>query len=97
MIFIFKVCEYRAKLSLPHLPDMVFPNNVLMIQGISRPDVKIFFNALDALRMVDAATLPEVQVRFIFSNTTFLTIKCVEALKTCITHRNSCFIRRFGV
>uniref|UniRef100_A0A914S6P6 TIP41-like protein n=1 Tax=Parascaris equorum TaxID=6256 RepID=A0A914S6P6_PAREQ len=47
-----KVCEYRAKLSLPHLPDMVFPNNVLMIQDISRPNVKIFFNALDALRMV---------------------------------------------
>uniref|UniRef100_A0A915A5D5 TIP41-like protein n=1 Tax=Parascaris univalens TaxID=6257 RepID=A0A915A5D5_PARUN len=57
-----KVCEYRAKLSLPHLPDMVFPNNVLMIQDISRPNVKIFFNALDALRMVDAASLPEVQV-----------------------------------
>ncbi|KHN75120.1 TIP41-like protein [Toxocara canis] len=57
-----KVCEYNAKLSLPHLPEMVFPNNVLMIQHSSRPYIKLYFSALDALKMVDATTLPEVQV-----------------------------------
>ncbi|VDM26579.1 unnamed protein product [Toxocara canis] len=59
---LFQVCEYNAKLSLPHLPEMVFPNNVLMIQHSSRPYIKLYFSALDALKMVDATTLPEVQV-----------------------------------
>ncbi|VDK47143.1 unnamed protein product [Anisakis simplex] len=57
-----KVCEYNAILSLPHLPEMVFPNNVLMIQDTTRPNIKLSFNALDALKMVNANTLPDVQV-----------------------------------
>ena len=47
-----KVCEYRRGLTLPHLPDMVFPDNVLRL--VRRDDgVGIEFNALDALKRVD--------------------------------------------
>ena len=40
------------ELSIPHLPDMVFPDNVLRIQ-LSDGSKGIEFNALDALKLVN--------------------------------------------
>ena len=39
------------QLSIPHLPDMVFPDNVLRIQLSNGSGIE--FNALDALRLVN--------------------------------------------
>lgn len=38
------------ELKLPHLPEMVFPNNKLILSHKS--GIKIEFNALDALKLV---------------------------------------------
>lgn len=35
---------------MPHMPDMVFPNNILALKHKQGP--KIEFNALDALKLV---------------------------------------------
>ncbi|XP_018307473.1 TIP41-like protein [Mycetomoellerius zeteki] len=43
-------CVYSNALELPHMPDMVFPNNVLSLKHEDGPLLQ--FNALDALRYV---------------------------------------------
>lgn len=43
-------CMYTHKLELPHLPDMVFPCNILKLTHDS--GCKIEFNALDSLTRV---------------------------------------------
>ncbi|XP_012217884.1 TIP41-like protein [Linepithema humile] len=43
-------CMYSNTLELPHMPDMVFPNNVLSLVHQDGPSLK--FNALDALKYV---------------------------------------------
>ncbi|PAV71203.1 hypothetical protein WR25_26718 [Diploscapter pachys] len=55
-------CRYETELSLPELPEMVFPHNWLKISFANFPNSSIVFNALDALKRVDATTLPEIQV-----------------------------------
>ncbi|KAJ8929504.1 hypothetical protein NQ314_017797 [Rhamnusium bicolor] len=45
------LCLYTNTLELPHLPEMVFPNNKLTLTHTS--GVYIEFNALDALKRVD--------------------------------------------
>lgn len=47
--------RYNRLLSLPHLPDMVFPNNELRLTHNS--GLSISFNALDALQMVAGGKL----------------------------------------
>lgn len=49
-------CLYNRILQLPHVPDMVFPNNSLELKHIS--GCKIEFNALDALKRVSNGKLP---------------------------------------
>nr|CAG4650230.1 EOG090X07SL [Sida crystallina] len=46
------ICQYHRSLTLPHLPDMVFPDNILRIQH-SDSGVGLEFNALDALKLVN--------------------------------------------
>lgn len=48
--------SYTNTLELPHLPEMVFPNNVLYL--IHSSGAQIEFNALDALRKVCNGKLP---------------------------------------
>lgn len=48
--------RYTKTLQLPHLPEMVFPNNVLMLTHASGAQIE--FNALDALRKVCNGKLP---------------------------------------
>lgn len=45
-------CPFRYSniLELPHMPDMVFPNNVLVLKH--QDGALLEFNALDALRYV---------------------------------------------
>ncbi|XP_034952052.1 TIP41-like protein [Chelonus insularis] len=43
-------CVYNKALEMPHMPDMVFPNNILCLQHEN--NAKIEFNALDALKRV---------------------------------------------
>ncbi|XP_011315529.1 TIP41-like protein isoform X2 [Fopius arisanus] len=43
-------CVYNSALEMPHMPDMVFPNNILYLQH--KNGAKIEFNALDALKRV---------------------------------------------
>nr|CAG4644867.1 EOG090X07SL [Leptodora kindtii] len=47
-----KICLYHDGLSLPHLPDMVFPDNVLRIEHATAK-LGLEFNALDALKRVN--------------------------------------------
>ncbi|CAH1159651.1 unnamed protein product [Phaedon cochleariae] len=44
------LCLFEKELQLPHLPEMVFPNNKLTLSHLS--GVSIEFNALGALKMV---------------------------------------------
>lgn len=46
------VCLYNRKLDLPHIPDMVFPKNLISLKHES--GVGIEFTALDALQRVDS-------------------------------------------
>ncbi|XP_011402613.1 PREDICTED: TIP41-like protein isoform X2 [Amphimedon queenslandica] len=46
------VCRYSSELELPWLPEMVFPNNRLIMEHVGGPGFE--FNPLDALKMVDA-------------------------------------------
>ncbi|XP_046672088.1 TIP41-like protein [Homalodisca vitripennis] len=48
-------CRYSRELSLPHMPDMVFPKNELCVQHVS--GVTVSFNALDALKQVNNGKL----------------------------------------
>ncbi|XP_076619023.1 TIP41-like protein [Colletes latitarsis] len=43
-------CIFSHTLDLPHMPDMVFPNNILILKHQNGAD--IHFNALDALKTV---------------------------------------------
>uniref|UniRef100_T1HKF8 TIP41-like protein n=1 Tax=Rhodnius prolixus TaxID=13249 RepID=T1HKF8_RHOPR len=43
-------CIYEKELHIPHLPEMVFPNNSLEI--VHKSGCSIEFNALDALKLV---------------------------------------------
>ncbi|XP_011267888.1 TIP41-like protein [Camponotus floridanus] len=43
-------CVYNNALELPHMPDMVFPNNILTLMHQEGPFLQ--FNALDSLRYV---------------------------------------------
>ncbi|XP_063989529.1 TIP41-like protein [Diachasmimorpha longicaudata] len=43
-------CVYNRALEMPHMPDMVFPNNILYLKH--QNGAKIQFNALDALKRV---------------------------------------------
>uniref|UniRef100_A0A914W1P1 TIP41-like protein n=1 Tax=Plectus sambesii TaxID=2011161 RepID=A0A914W1P1_9BILA len=57
------VCEYGTELKeLPSLPEMIFPNNTLTISRCDDPSVSVSFDALSALRLVDAKHAPEVKV-----------------------------------
>ncbi|KAK6752732.1 hypothetical protein RB195_003880 [Necator americanus] len=55
-------CLFERSLSLPELPEMVFPKNTLTVDFAQFPGCSINFNALDALKMVSDNTLPDVQV-----------------------------------
>ncbi|XP_034245870.1 TIP41-like protein [Thrips palmi] len=48
-------CLYNRKLDLPHIPEMVFPENLLRLEHES--GLGIEFNALDALRRVDSGKM----------------------------------------
>lgn len=50
------LCTYNKTLKLPHLPEMVFPNNILTL--IHPAGGKIEFNTLDALKLVSNGRLP---------------------------------------
>lgn len=52
-IFFFR---YTNALELPHLPEMVFPSNVLILKHNSGAQIE--FSALDALRKVCNRRLP---------------------------------------
>ncbi|GMT10800.1 hypothetical protein PFISCL1PPCAC_2097, partial [Pristionchus fissidentatus] len=56
------VCLYEKELTIPHLPEMIFPRNRLEIRWLSHPDSILSFDALEALKMVDTKNLPGVQV-----------------------------------
>ncbi|XP_075212084.1 TIP41-like protein [Lycorma delicatula] len=43
-------CKFSKEVSLPHLPDMVFPNNLLILKHKSGATIE--FNAMDALKKV---------------------------------------------
>ncbi|XP_014679923.1 PREDICTED: TIP41-like protein [Priapulus caudatus] len=47
-----QLCRYGSALKLPHIPEMVFPYNTLRL--VHDGGFGIEFNALDALRLVDA-------------------------------------------
>uniref|UniRef100_A0A7E4V5V3 TIP41-like protein n=1 Tax=Panagrellus redivivus TaxID=6233 RepID=A0A7E4V5V3_PANRE len=57
-----QVCQYDKDLELPGLPEMIFPNNRLELRSAASKQVLIDFNTLDALKAVDAHTLPNVEV-----------------------------------
>ncbi|KAJ9583590.1 hypothetical protein L9F63_022063 [Diploptera punctata] len=48
-------CLYNRKLELPHMPDMVFGNNSLLLKHDN--GCAIEFNALDALKRVNSGKL----------------------------------------
>ncbi|XP_069684764.1 TIP41-like protein isoform X2 [Periplaneta americana] len=48
-------CLYTRMLELPHMPDMVFPNNQLILKHVSGCSIE--FNALDALKRVSNGRL----------------------------------------
>lgn len=49
-------CKYTKTLELPHLPEMVFPNNILTLKHTNGAQME--FNALDALKRVTNGKLP---------------------------------------
>uniref|UniRef100_A0A0R3S3R2 TIP41-like protein n=1 Tax=Elaeophora elaphi TaxID=1147741 RepID=A0A0R3S3R2_9BILA len=57
-----QVCEYTHMLKLPHLPDMIFPNNSVVITYPDDPELRISFNAFDALKSVDVTSYPDVEI-----------------------------------
>ncbi|KAF2886678.1 hypothetical protein ILUMI_19496 [Ignelater luminosus] len=48
-------CIYTNTLQLPHLPEMVFPNNIMQL--VHSSGVQIEFNALEALKLVSNGKL----------------------------------------
>jgi type 2A phosphatase activator TIP41 len=57
-----QVCLYKNELELPELPEMVFPNNKLIIKMAKSDKILIEFITFDALKRVDTKNLPNVQV-----------------------------------
>ncbi|VDN18162.1 unnamed protein product [Gongylonema pulchrum] len=57
-----QVCEYGRSLELPQLPEMVFPNNSVIIACQDQPQLRIGFNALDALKLVNVVSFPDLEV-----------------------------------
>ncbi|KAL3982967.1 TIP41-like family protein [Acanthocheilonema viteae] len=57
-----QVCEYTHMLKLPHLPDMIFPNNSVVITYPDEPELRISFNTFDALKSVDVTSYPNVEI-----------------------------------
>lgn len=55
-----QVCRFEKDLGLPHLPEMIFPQNRLTLFHRGRRFIE--FNAFDALRRVDNQRLPDVKV-----------------------------------
>ncbi|CAG0883802.1 unnamed protein product [Cyprideis torosa] len=47
-------CRFTAELNLPQLPDMIFPENVLMLEHVSS-GIRLSFTALEALKRVNAS------------------------------------------
>lgn len=45
-------CKFDHSLQLPHLPDMVFPKNILTVTY--KTGIRLEFNALDALKCVES-------------------------------------------
>ena len=56
------MCQYNTELELPQLPEMIFPNNKLVLKVAGKEDFLIEFNTFDALKRVDAKNLPNVEV-----------------------------------
>lgn len=55
---------------------MVYPNNSLSVSYTDDENYCLFFNALDALQMVDSNKLPGIEVlHFILSFPTFIAIQ----------------------
>ncbi|KOB74134.1 TIP41-like protein, partial [Operophtera brumata] len=52
-------CIYSKELSIPHFPDMVFPNNILKLTH--KNGAQICFNPLDALKCV-SSTVKAIEV-----------------------------------
>lgn len=52
-------------LKLPHLPDMIFPNNSVVITHADDPELRISFSAFDALQSVDVTSYPDVEVKLL--------------------------------
>uniref|UniRef100_A0A914HIQ1 TIP41-like protein n=1 Tax=Globodera rostochiensis TaxID=31243 RepID=A0A914HIQ1_GLORO len=61
-----QLCRFERQLGLPHLPEMVFPHNSLVIvaKGKCGDECRtlIEFNAFDALKCVEKEHLPDVKV-----------------------------------
>lgn len=53
-------CLYAKALELPHLPEMVFAYNSLLITHVSGAQIE--FNALDALKRVESGKMPDSKV-----------------------------------
>ena len=49
-------CSFEAALKLPHVPEMIYDKNTLRLDYGA--DFGIEFNALDALKLVDAENPP---------------------------------------
>ena len=47
-----KNCRFEAQLELPQVPEMVFADNILRVEHMAGFGIE--FNALDALKCVDA-------------------------------------------
>lgn len=59
-------------LELPHLPDMIFPNNSVVITCSDQPELRISFNAFDALKSVDVTSYPDFEVKHLVKLIFFL-------------------------
>ncbi|KAE9554329.1 hypothetical protein FO519_002439 [Halicephalobus sp. NKZ332] len=92
-----QVCKYANELELPQLPEMIFPNNKLMLKVAGKDDFLIEFNAFDALERVDAKKLPDVEmaVRVRVMPTTFFVL-CRFYLRVDNVMVKTCDTRLFG-
>ncbi|CAJ0587683.1 unnamed protein product, partial [Mesorhabditis spiculigera] len=56
------ICRYDQQLALPHLPEILFPENAFIVRWKDHPSSLIRFTALEALKRVDTKKLPDIQV-----------------------------------
>lgn len=68
-------CMYSETLKLPHMPDMVFPNNILTLRH--EDGAFLQFNAMDALKRVSNGKIN-------------LQLACAEAWKKSRSETNEC-------